>query len=86
MNSFWRYSGGTAKFFFIDSRAAIFLLIFLYSMNMKTLLICLIGMGALSILEVKGYTLPNAYRKLKVILFGRYKQAVPRKRMSRSDR
>lgn len=86
MESFWRNSGGTVKFIFIDSRAAIFLIIFLFSVSVKTFILCLLGVSILSILEFKGYTIPNALRKLKITLFGNYKASVTTKRMSRPDR
>lgn len=86
MNSMWRYTGGTVKFMFIDSRAAIFLIIFLYSISIKTFIICAIGVTVLGFLEYKGYTIPNAMRRLRVMIFGKNKEAVPTSRMSRPDR
>lgn len=86
MNSFWRYSGGTAKFLFVDSRSSWFLILLLYSPSVKTLLICLITTTLFATLEYFGYTIPNALRKLKIIMFGKVKESVPTKRMSRPDR
>lgn len=86
MESFWRNSGRSVKFFIFDGIAAIFILLLLFFSSVKMLLFCVIGLTFLFILNYLGFTIPNAIRKVRSSLCGRTKQAVPLKRMSRTDR
>ena len=74
---FWRDSGRPVKLVFIDGRAAWALVLLLLHWSMTTLLITLIVFGVLAIIEQTfRYTLPNARRKLRVLIWGNTKRSV----------
>lgn len=82
----WRNTSKTVRFFFFDGRAMFFLLIALYYISLWTLGVCIVGITILTWFEKKGYTLPNAWRKMKVWIAGNKRPAVMPRRLGRSDR
>lgn len=82
----WRETGRTLTFLGIDGRAMFLLLLVLYRPRLWTLAVAIFGMTALIMLERKGYTLPNATRKLRVFFVGPVRPAVVGRRQGRSDR
>lgn len=86
MDSYWRNSGRQVKFLMFNWTAALLLLFLIFFTSFKMLLIVIVSMSVLGILNYFGFTIPNALRRLRIKLTGRYKSAVTTKRMSRSDR
>lgn len=86
MNSLWRNSGKQVKFLIFDGTAAIFILLLIFFTSVKMAIFCVVGMLGLAFLNMFGYTIPNAIRKIRSASTGKVKEAVPRKRMSRVDR
>jgi len=82
----WRNTGKTVRFFMVDGRAMVFLLLAIYHISYWTAGLCVLGIALLTLLENKGYTLPNAARKLQILIIGKKKSAVTAKRLGRSDR
>jgi len=85
-DNYWRESGRTVKFFFVDGRAMFFLLIMLYHFSLFTFGLGIFALVFLAILENYGYNIPNALRKLRIIIFGKSRPAVIGRRRGRSDR
>jgi hypothetical protein len=75
MNLLWRDSGKPVRFFGVDGRAAVGLLIVLLHISIVTLSISILLMVIFSTLERFDYTLPNAGRKFRVMISGRKKKA-----------
>lgn len=73
----WRNSGYSLRFFGIDGRGAFVVVLLLYAPSMKTLYIFLGTMATLFILEYFGYSIPNAFRKLQVLIAGNKRSAIP---------
>lgn len=86
MMSFWRNTGKPIKFLIFDGSAVIFILLLIFFTSVKMFIFCFLGMFSLAILNYFGYTIPNALRRFRIIATGKYKHAVPTKRMSRIDR
>lgn len=86
MENNWRNSAKIVRFFMVDGRAMVFFLIALYYISTWTAGLCVVGITGLTLLENMGYTLPNAYRKLKVLIAGKYRPAVVSRRFGRTDR
>lgn len=82
----WRDTGRSVRFFGVDGRAMLLLLLVLYNPAMWTLAVAVIGITALIMLERVGYTIPNALRKLAAWMVGPRRPAVIKSRMGRSDR
>jgi len=82
----WRDTGRQIRFLGIDGRAMALLLLVLYSPAWWSLITAIIGITLLVLLERAGYTVPNALRKLGVIMVGKYRPAVIKSRRGRSDR
>jgi hypothetical protein len=85
-DNYWRESGRTVKFFFVDGRAMFFLLIMLYHFSLFTFGLGILSLVFLAILENYGYNIPNGLRKLRIIIFGKSRPAVIGRRRGRSDR
>lgn len=82
----WRESGRNLTFFGIDGRAMFLILLVLYRPRLWTLGVAVFGICLLIFLERKGYTIPNAMRRLRVFFTGPNKLAVMGRRLGRSDR
>lgn len=75
MSLLWRDTGRPIRFFGVDGRAASGLLLVLLHISMLTLSIALVLIVTFALLERFDYTLPNAWRKLRVLVSGRKKRA-----------
>ncbi len=82
----WRESGRQLTFFGIDGRAMFLLLVVLYAPRLWTLSLALLGIIALILMERKGYNIPNAMRKARILFTGNTKAAVVGRRVGRPDR
>lgn len=76
----WRNTGSRPRFFMFDSSVFFFLIAIFYSFTLVAFVISLICILILYILEKKGYTIPNALRKFRIVFTGRYKAAVENSR------
>jgi hypothetical protein len=82
----WRETGRALRFAGVDGRALFLLCIFVYHPRWWTLGLFFVGIVALVLLERMGYSIPNAMRRLRVIMVGRRRPAVTITRLGRSDR
>lgn len=81
----WRDSGDRLKMFGVDGRAMFLLLLIMYRPRVWTLIVALIGIVILILMERKGYTIPNALRRLRILMTGPNKLAVVGKRFNSMD-
>lgn len=72
----WRDSGRQVRFGPLDGRLSIFLVLVLLFPGKILLALCICAMGFFYYLEYKGYTLPNAYRKIKTEIAGKKRNGV----------
>lgn len=77
MSLLWRDSGRPVRFFGVDGRAAAALLLVLVHISLVTLGVAVGVILFFSLLERFDYTLPNAARKLRVMISGRRKRSRP---------
>lgn len=82
----WRNTGRIVRFFMVDGRAMIFLVLAIYYISWITIGILVVGISGLVMLENMKYTLPNAIRAGMVMFAGKHRPAVVSKRTGRSDR
>lgn len=83
----WRDTGRQLRFLgFMDGRAAFLLVIMIYHVSWWTFGMAVVGITALIILEKRGYTLPNAFRRLRVLMSGSIKHSDTSTRQSKIDR
>lgn len=83
----WRDTGRPLRFLgFMDGRVAFLLVIMIYHISWWTFGIAVVGITTLIILERYGYTLPNALRRLRILMSGAVKPSDTGTRQSRSDR
>lgn len=82
----WRDTGRRVRFAGMDGRLLVFLLICLYHPRLWTLGLMVVAIIGLIVLERMDYSLPNALRRLRVILFGGLRAAKTSRRSGRSDR
>lgn len=75
MSLLWRDSGRPVRFFGVDGRAAAGLLLVLIHISLITLIVSFTVILCFALLERFDYTLPNAARKLRVMVSGRKKRA-----------
>lgn len=73
----WRDSARTARFFWIDARAAFPLFLFLMHISFWTLGIALVATSFFSALEHYGFTVPVFLRLTRVWLAGKRKISHP---------
>ena len=76
-NTHWRDSARSARFFFVDARAAFPLLLFLMHMKLWTFIIAIVTMIFFALLEKYGFTLPVFGRWFRNFLAGPNKSAQP---------
>lgn len=76
MSRLWRDSGRPVRFFMVDGRAAIGILLVLLHISLETLMLAIFVMVAFAVLERFDYTVPNALRKARSIVAGRRRRAV----------
>ncbi len=72
----WRETGRTVKLGPFDGKLGlVFILMFLFP-SYELFILCLVALGIFYVLQYYGYTLPNALRKIFVMIGGRKKGAV----------
>lgn len=72
----WRDSGRQVRFFILDGRLTIFVLLFFFHISYVTAVLAVIAMLFFYALEYKGYTIPNAMRAFSVFLSGKKRKGV----------
>ena len=82
----WRNVGRQLRLFGVDGRSIFLILIWLYHMSWGTFWFMVIGFVTLSIIERRGYTVPNALRKIQVLIAGPHRPLYGPRRTGRSDR
>lgn len=82
----WRNTGLPVKIGPVDARALAFILLFLFHIRLWTFLLCVFIIAVLSIVEYKGYTLPNALRTASSSLLGPKRESQSNKRKSDLNR
>jgi len=80
----WRETGRKITFFGLDGRAMFLLLFVLYAPRWWTLALALCGIGVFMLLQRRGYTVPNAFRRIRILLTGTVKRAVRRSRFKKT--
>ncbi len=75
-NTTWRETGRQVKVGPLDGRLMIFVVLLMLSPSVKLLLVTFAAMAFFYVLEYMGYTLPNALRKISVLVSGRKKLGV----------
>lgn len=73
----WRDSARTAKFFFVDAKAAFPLFMFLMHIKLWTFILALIFMTFFTVLNRFGYTIEVFLRIFRSMLAGQRKTAIP---------
>lgn len=86
MSATWYNSGRRVRFLGIDGRGAILLIVMIYYMSWWTFGLAIVGIASLIMLERRGYSIPNAVRKMRVFLTGPSRLARGGRRRGRSDR
>jgi hypothetical protein len=76
VNTQWRDSGRMVLVGPFDGRLTIFLVLLLLFPGLKMLGLSLFAMLFFYILQYMGYTLPNAYRKILIVISGKTKNGV----------
>lgn len=75
MNLLWRDTGKTVRFLGVDGRVAFGFVLVLLHISLWTLGLSLLLVVIFGLLERFDYTLPNAARKLRVMIGGRVKRS-----------
>lgn len=75
MNLLWRDTGRTVRFLGVDGRVAFGFVLVLLHISLWTLGLSILLVVAFGLLERFDYTLPNAARKLRVMIGGRVKRS-----------
>lgn len=82
----WRDIGRQLRLWGLDGRVIFLALILAYHPRWWTLYLFLAGVCFLWLMERRGYTLANAWRRLQVFIAGSYRPAITIRRRGRSDR
>lgn len=82
----WYNTGLSIRLGPVDARAAGLILLWLYHFRWWTFWFALIGCITLAAVEYKGYTIPNALRRLSVLIVGVRRPALPSRILNRTDR
>ncbi len=72
----WRNSGRRVKFWIFDAYLLVSFLLLMLSWSVYMLGFVVVSLVFFYTLEYKGYTLPNALRKIQVLLSGNVKRGV----------
>lgn len=72
----WRNTARPARFFAIDARACLVVLLFLVHVRLWTFILMIVVLAALGVLERYGMTLPVALRRLRLFFIGNYRPAL----------
>lgn len=86
MSSTWYNTGRQVRLGGVDGRLVFFFILFLFHIRWWTFAVFLSVSILLAFLEYRGYTIPNAIRRIRVLVMGPLRPAVLRKRAGRSDR
>jgi len=70
----------------VDARVLALIMVYLYHWAWWTFGVGLAGASILAAIEWKGYTIPNALRRISVFFMGTHRPAVSSRRLGRSDR
>jgi len=73
----WRDSARSARFFFVDARAAFPLIFFLLHMRLWSFILAIITMLFFALLERYGFSVPVFGRWLRGLLAGPHKSSSP---------
>lgn len=83
----WRDNGRTVRIAGVDWRAAALVMLAVYHISLWTFLIALSGVAVLVVIERwMGYTVPNALRRLNILMLGPVRPSMGPGRRGRSDR
>lgn len=82
----WYNTGRPVRLAGIDGRAMFFFVLLLYHVTWWTFGLACSVVIFLVALERRGYSVPNALRRLRTVLIGRHRPAVSGRRRGRSDR
>lgn len=82
----WRDTGRSMRFGPVDARILGLVMIWMYHWRLWTFVLGMVGVLILAAIEWKGYTLPNALRRMSVFIMGTHRPAVSPRRLGRSDR
>lgn len=74
--SHWRNTARPARFFGIDARACLVVLLFLVHIRLWTLILMILVLALCFMLERFGMTLPVALRRLRSFFAGPYRRAL----------
>lgn len=77
----WRFTAAPVKILVIDARALLPIAVFLVHMRLWTLIVAGIGVAAFSLLAFFGFTLPVAWRVLRVLICGPIRRRLPASKM-----
>lgn len=77
MSLLWRDTGKTVRFFGVDGRATAGLALALLHISSTTLTISFVLIVFFALLERFDYTIPNAARKLRILISGKKKRSKP---------
>ena len=70
INTHWRDSSRTPRFFMIDARAAVFVMIFLLHPRLWSGVLCILSLVILSILDYFKLSLPVTFRLIRAMISG----------------
>ena len=79
----WRNTQKPARFWFMDARGAVFLLLFLVHMRIWTLVLAILSMIVFYVLERAGLTFEAALRAIRSYILGRNRPANHRRSIRR---
>lgn len=82
----WRDTGRSMRFGPVDARVLGLVLFWMYHVKLWTFVAGMVGVIILAVIEWKGYSIPNALRRVSVFLMGTHRPAVSPRRLGRSDR
>lgn len=72
--NYWFHSAKPVKFFIVDYRVSIFLVIFLLHMRFYTFILLILIFVVLLILEMNKLSVVNAFKRLRTILAGKVRK------------
>lgn len=79
----WRNTGRRVKFWIFDAYLAVSFLLLMLSWSIFMLIVVIISLVFFYILDYKGYTLPNALRRIHLSLSGKLKRGVHQWRVNK---
>jgi hypothetical protein len=82
----WRDVGRQLRFLGFDGRSIFLLLLLMYYWSWWMLLFVVLGFFLLWLIERRGYTLSNGFRKVRTWVGGARRPATAPRRLGRSDR